>query len=219
MLDISLLPEEVTPAIGTNKPEFIIIHHSGTDQGDATTFRKYHIEKRKFVDIGYNYVINNGTYKPDGLIEKGRDEHIQGAHCIGYNNKSIGICLVGNFNNYTPTTKQMESLLLLCKNIMERYNIPPEKVLGHNETGNRTDCPGKFFDMDELRKKLKGELITFCQPVQLINNTVYVPLRDFVHMLNGKTIWKGKENPVEVFIGNSKYLFKLNSNEVLKYDV
>lgn len=218
MID-ELIKEEMYPGIASNKPEFIIIHHSGTDQGDADTFRKFHIEKRGFIDIGYNYVINNGTTKPDGLIEKGRDEHIQGAHCLGYNNKSIGICLVGNFNNYSPTAKQMESLLLLCRNIMSRYKIPPEKVLGHNETGNLTDCPGKLFDMDELRKRLKGEVITLCQPVQFINNTVYVPLRDFVHILNGKTVWKGNTNPIEVYIGENKYLLKIGSSDVLKYTV
>ncbi len=141
-----------------NKPEYIIIHHSGTKEGDAETFRKNHIEVRGWRDIGYHYVINNGTYQPDGLIETGRSEAEDGAHCNsdGMNRKSIGICLVGNFDIDKPTIAQMEALERLCRDIMARYKIPASKVLGHGEVA-ATNCPGKNFDMDAFRKRLEGK--------------------------------------------------------------
>lgn len=39
----------------------------------------------------------------DGSVYEGRGWHKVGAHTIGYNKKSIGIALIGNFegNNYT----------------------------------------------------------------------------------------------------------------------
>jgi N-acetyl-anhydromuramyl-L-alanine amidase AmpD len=142
-----------------NNPEYIIIHHSATKQGDAETFRRYHVQVNGWKDIGYHYVINNGTYKPDGLIEKGRGEKEVGAHAIGYNNRSIGICLVGNFDEDRPTEAQMQALVQLCKDIMQRYNIPAKNVLGHRETGAKKTCPGKNFDMNAFRKMLEGKSV------------------------------------------------------------
>ena len=110
-------------------------------------------------DIGYHYVINNGTYRPDGLVEVGRAETESGAHCSadGMNFKSIGICLVGNFDIDKSTVAQMEALEKLCKDIMAQYKIPVSKVLGHGEVkGAATNCPGRHFDMAEFRKRLEG---------------------------------------------------------------
>jgi N-acetylmuramoyl-L-alanine amidase len=137
-----------------NKPDYIVIHHSATTQGDAETFRKNHIEVKGWRDIGYHYVVNNGTYRQDGLIEIGRTEAEDGAHCKAdkMNFKSIGICLVGDFDKQKPTAAQMTSLVRLCKDIMFRHKIPPFKILGHGEVlGADTACPGKYFDMRRFR--------------------------------------------------------------------
>jgi N-acetylmuramoyl-L-alanine amidase len=140
-----------------NNPEYIIIHHSATTQGDAETFRRAHMAKG-WRDIGYHYVIGNGTYSGDGEVETGRPENESGAHCSadGMNFKSIGICLVGNFDIDKPTPAQKESLEKLCRDIMERHKIPVLKVLGHGEVkGAATNCPGKNFDMNAFRKRLE----------------------------------------------------------------
>jgi len=141
-----------------NNPEYIIIHHSATAQGDAETFRRAHIAKG-WRDIGYHYAIGNGTYSSDGEVETGRAEAEDGAHCSadGMNRKSVGICLVGDFDKQKPTPAQMEALEKLCRDIMTRHKIPASKVLGHGEVkGAATNCPGKNFNMAEFRKKLEG---------------------------------------------------------------
>jgi N-acetylmuramoyl-L-alanine amidase len=140
-----------------NNPEYIIIHHSATAQGDVETFRRAHRAKG-WRDIGYHYVIGNGTYSGDGEIETGRTEAEDGAHCSvdGMNRKSIGICLVGNFDKDKPTPAQMEALERLCRDIIERHKIPVSKVLGHGEVA-ATNCPGKNFDMAAFRKRLEGK--------------------------------------------------------------
>lgn len=140
-----------------NNPEYIIIHHSATAQGDAETFRRAH-KAKGWRDIGYHYVIGNGTYSRDGEVETGRSENESGAHCSadGMNFKSIGICLVGNFDIDKPTVAQMEALERLCRDIMARYKIPVSKVLGHGDVA-ATNCPGKNFDMAAFRKRLEGK--------------------------------------------------------------
>lgn len=137
-----------------NNPQYIIIHHSATAQGDAETFRRAH-KAKGWRDVGYHYVIGNGTYSGDGEVETGRPENESGAHCSadGMNFKSIGICLVGNFDIDKPTIAQMEALERLCRDIMARYKIPVSKVLGHGEVA-ATNCPGKNFDINAFRKEL-----------------------------------------------------------------
>lgn len=141
-----------------NNPEYIIIHHSATADGntnDWETIRKNHKELG-YRDIGYHYGIENvgGSI----VVQKGRLEHEQGAHAKDWNSKSIGICLVGNFQSYKPTAKQMFALKNLCKEVMGRYRIPPERVLGHGEVNN-TACPGALFDMEQLRTDLTSDFL------------------------------------------------------------
>ena len=75
-----------------NKVMYLILHCAATPEGKSFTAKdidKMH-KQRGFKKIGYHYVIDL-----DGTIEKGRAENEIGAHCIGYNSKSIGICYIG----------------------------------------------------------------------------------------------------------------------------
>jgi len=142
----------------------IVIHHSGTKNGNAAIFDKWHREGNYWEGIGYDFVIGNGTNSGDGQIEvtyRWRNQ-IAGAHCGGTygnwaNRYAIGICLVGNFNHSTATMRQMQSLVKLVRFLQNRYKIPKSRVYGHNTTpGARvTDCPGKNFSIAELKSMLE----------------------------------------------------------------
>ena len=58
---------------------------------------------RGFSQIGYNYVIDL-----DGTIEAGRPLTIAGAHCVGYNDHSVGICYIGGLD--TPENRLIPGL-------------------------------------------------------------------------------------------------------------
>jgi N-acetylmuramoyl-L-alanine amidase len=142
------------------KPEYIIIHHSATKQGGVESFRRAH-KAKGWRDVGYHYIIGNGTQSKDGEIEKGRAENDNGAHCPdqGMNFKSLGICLVGNLQEQKPTEKQMHSLEILCRELMKEYGIPYTRIKGHGEI-MPTNCPGKNFNMASFRNKLKSGAVT-----------------------------------------------------------
>lgn len=132
-----------------NNPEYIVLHHSAAKGDfDIAHVKSWHLE-RGFSDVGYHYFIKN-----DGTIQKGREEHVVGAHCRdgGMNRKSIGICLNGNCDEEPWNFEQIASLLKLVKDIRTRYAIPTEKVIGHWEAGANKTCPGKLIDMDTFRK-------------------------------------------------------------------
>lgn len=128
----------------------IIIHHSATDEGDSLFFDKAHLHKG-WDGVGYHFVIDNGTKgREDGQIEVSPRwlKQIPGAHCKAdeMNERAIGICLVGNFNNDVPSTRQLGALVDLVKKLKEYYGIPASRIKGHGHVrGAKTDCPGKRF--------------------------------------------------------------------------
>ena len=133
-----------------NKPTKIIIHHSATKDGmtykDFDSIKQGHLNLG-YRDIGYHYVIEsvNNEYK----VIKGRAETDTGAHTISHNNSSIGICLVGNFTNESPSNGQINALVNLIKDIHSRRGKLP--IYGHRDF-NATACPGDKFPMDQVKK-------------------------------------------------------------------
>jgi len=150
----------------------IIVHCSDSDFGSAAEIRRWHMEK-DWKDIGYHFVIGNGRPRPDlfvpsldGTVEVGRfldgdpliTDNEVGAHALGYNDSSIGVCLIGK-NAFTAA--QIGSLLHLLHDLRKRFSIENGAVLGHYETplaGGKT-CPN--IDMSHVRYLLtlvKGEI-------------------------------------------------------------
>jgi len=155
----SVQPPNVTPSVVSawevrnSKPwRYIVIHHSGTDSGNAATFHTAH-KAKGWDGLGYHFVIDNGNGGSDGVVEVGYRWQNQrtGAHTGNtpgneYNEYGIGICLVGNFNNRMPSRAQMESLNRLVCYLQAKYNIPASRVIGHNDAPNAaTDCAGHQF--------------------------------------------------------------------------
>jgi hypothetical protein len=142
-----------------NKIENIIVHCSASTWGCVNEIRKWHLA-RGWDDIGYPIVILNSNptkglilHSVNGSIEFGRPMDIAGAHCIGYNQKSIGICLIGDKQF---SILQIKSLLWLLQELIKEYDLTPAAVLGHYETESGKSkgktCPN--IDMDTIRKTL-----------------------------------------------------------------
>jgi N-acetylmuramoyl-L-alanine amidase len=160
--DKNIPPDWLPPWRLERKWTAIVIHHSDTANGSATIFDKYHKEIKYWEGIGYDFVIGNGTNSGDGQVEvtfRWREQRT-GAHCKTpgnwANERAVGICLVGNFNQTWPTARQMRSLVKLVRFLQDRYGIPKSRIYGHNTTpGARdTDCPGKRFPMARLKSML-----------------------------------------------------------------
>jgi|WetSurMetagenome_2_1015567.scaffolds.fasta_scaffold281390_1 N-acetylmuramoyl-L-alanine amidase len=138
---------------------FIVIHHSASPSGSADEFDKLHRAKG-WDELGYHFVIGNGTGSGNGEVEIGprwtKQKHGAHAKIPGhpeYNDVGIGICLVGNFDITRPTEAQMASLAKLVRYLMNRYNIPRSNIYGHGQL-KPTDCPGKNFNYDDLWRRL-----------------------------------------------------------------
>lgn len=138
----------------------IVIHHSGSEIGGARAFDDFHRNVRKWDELGYHFVIGNGSDTGDGQIEVGsrwtKQKH--GAHCKTpdnyYNDHGVGICLVGDFDRRGPTSAQMASLARLIGFLTRECGIPESRILTHGGVTHRTDCPGAHFSLAELRARL-----------------------------------------------------------------
>ena len=95
----------------------IIFHCSDSTYGNAALLTKWHLQ-RGWRTIGYHYIILNGQLDSncynknfDGWLETGRalddnyqlDEWERGAHVKGWNENSIGVCMIGRSGKFTAS--------------------------------------------------------------------------------------------------------------------
>lgn len=135
----------------------IVVHYSATYPDQNLTIAdidRLHRE-RGFSMVGYHYFIRR-----NGMIEKGRDESVIGAHVGGQNTGKIGICCAGGIERATGpnvgvdnrTPEQIKSQIKLIKDLLIRY--PNAKVVGHRDLAP-TQCPG--FDVIPWWEKVSKE--------------------------------------------------------------
>ncbi len=148
----------------------IIVHHTATS-GKITDAEEsiraiyyYHAVTRGWGDIGYNYII-----APDGTVYQGRagDEGVVAGHASGYNTGTIGIALLGNYEESTLPSEVMQSLTGLIYEKAELHDIDidgtgkyrgktMDNLLGHRDVDS-TACPGQYaYTYLEDIKKIVG---------------------------------------------------------------
>lgn len=147
-----------------NVPKYIVIHtaaHGNVEEDFDTSVEQIDEWHRSYGwnGIGYHYVI-----RKSGVIEKGREDNVSGAHAYGLNSRSLGICFSGNGDFFPPTEAQFKCVVLLCRLLMVIHKIPVRNVLGHREIDQilgvpevKKTCPGLKVDMNEIRSALQDE--------------------------------------------------------------
>ena len=149
--------------VARSRWQFIVVHNSGTRQGNAAAFDYYHRHIRRMQNgLAYHFVIGNGTSTGNGQIEVGDRwrRQINGGHVHSdyLNNIALGICLVGDFNRDQPTRAQLDCceeliryLRQRCGKVGDHYPI----VKPHREMNPprwATDCPGDVFPYSWFRR-------------------------------------------------------------------
>ena len=108
--------------------------------------------------VGYHYVVHK-----DGLIERGRPVDMIGSHAQGSNAFSVGICMVGDFNQEDPSAEQIEAVSQLVAVLGDKYGIVLDTngVKPHREVCE-TECPGANMT-DEVIQNIRGKAIWYQQ--------------------------------------------------------
>ena len=138
--------ERLIPRKGT---DLIVIHHAAMP---TTTSRadihELHLSNG-WAGIGYHKLIF-----ADGSVENGRPENVIGAHAAGANRRSLGIVLVGNFDQGLPSEIQLDAAVRLSLELMQKYHVPLQRVMPHRAVTEGTVCPGVLFPWQEFMQRL-----------------------------------------------------------------
>ena len=154
-------PRPNIPLYTTTRWTHITIHHTVTDEGSAYSIDGLHQQRGWENGMGYHFLIDNGTRgKTLGQIEVGPRwiKQMKGAHVkVGdWNEKSIGIAVVGNYSETGLPDKMMESLVFLVVTLKKFYGIPDQNITGHRDVpGAATECPGKYFPWAEFKRRIR----------------------------------------------------------------
>ena len=130
--------------------KYFIVHCAFTKESMDVSVQdidRWHRD-RGWSGIGYNRYI-----KFDGSVYDGRSLTNFGAHTLGYNRMSIGVCLEGGMGedgqpDDTLTVDQWRTVVKEFR--MAQKLFPKIKIAGHNQF-NVKPCPS--FDVREYAKK------------------------------------------------------------------
>lgn len=130
------------------KPSLLILHYTGMETAQQALQRLTDPDSK----VSAHYTVDE-----DGSIYRHVEEDRRAWHAgfsfwqdeTDINTHSIGIEIVnpGHDWGYRPFTgAQMKALTPLCKDIMNRWGIEPEFVLGHSDIAPaRKQDPGEYF--------------------------------------------------------------------------
>jgi hypothetical protein len=152
---------------------FAIVHHTagrnGYSRAEAAAIVKgiqlFHVQGNGWNDIGYNFLVDRF-----GTIYEGRfggvDRDVVGAHAQGFNTGSVGIALLGTYEDTPASAAAQDAISRLIAWRLDLAHVDPTAFLtfisggsdrypggvpvllsgvsGHRDTGY-TACPGDFL--------------------------------------------------------------------------
>jgi N-acetylmuramoyl-L-alanine amidase len=135
--------------------DLLLIHYTGMESADAALERLLDSNSK----VSAHYLIDEDGQITQLVEEDRRAWHAGEASWAGerdINGCSIGIELVNpghEFGYRDFPDSQMESLIVLCRDILTRHLIAPSRVLGHSDVAPaRKQDPGERFDWARLSR-------------------------------------------------------------------
>lgn len=206
----------IWPRQYSNRIKKIVVHHTAQTLKDLNEDRRidardyklavkaiyvYHTLSNGWGDIGYHYLVD-----PDGNVYEGRagGPEVIAAHVLCQNSNTIGISVMGNFEEQRLSQKAFEGLANITTYLASLYDINPlgksafrgkvlPHIVTHAEVGEltkqyigqgATQCPGGDLklSMDRLRTIVAQGGIKpdySYEVVSLPRTTRVSPLQDF----------------------------------------
>lgn len=183
------------PFVGGSRstPERVQLHHThipvvnAPDETPAALQSICRSHRDRFADFGYHYAID-----PYGRIWQGRGPMPEdmggavreGAHAQGFNERSMGVALIGDFDEAPPSPEAIQATVELLAFLADTYDMDPGStvgtestggsatrfpegthvelpaIAGHRDTGSNTSCPGEHLYelLPELRRAVAERL-------------------------------------------------------------
>lgn len=156
-------------SLSATRWDSIVIHHSGHPLDDHESIAWRHRSQFGFKNLGYHFVIGNGSKglgDGEAFASDRWDRQFDGAHVpmgnrsdgseLASNDRSIGICLVGNGNVRSFSPAQLDRLHAVVSRLQRACNISDDRVLLASDVSGVTS-PGRIFPTLEFEKRLALE--------------------------------------------------------------
>jgi hypothetical protein len=171
----------------------LIVHHTVTQNNDpdpTSTVRAiyaYHTQGNGWNDIGYNFLIDSAGRIYEGRYSRSyargenptgedlRGYGVIGAHALNANTGSVGVALLGTFNDVAPSAAQLAALDDLLAWKADAHGVDPfgsspyrmgdgstkafANISGHRDTYG-TECPGDlaYADLGVIRQAVSSRI-------------------------------------------------------------
>jgi len=133
--------------------DMLILHYTGMENRDVALARLCD----ETAEVSAHYFVDEDGSVLQLVDEEKRAWHAGVARWRGHNNinqRSIGIEVVNpghEFGYRDFTEAQMNSVIVLCKDVLSRHAIPARNVVGHSDVApTRKSDPGELFDWHRL---------------------------------------------------------------------
>lgn len=170
-----------------NKVQFVIVHHSATSNtatnylDEVRNIYLQHTTVNGWNDVGYNFLLGR-----DGVLYEGRDgqgvldgDNVLGAHFCSTNTGTMGICMLGNYNDAQPSDTALAAVNQLIGWKLRKEGLEPvgqalhassakvlNRISGHRDGVCATECPGNnlYARLGAMRLAV-GQLCSFTSVV------------------------------------------------------
>ena len=166
----SARPPKNSPSIASGGLKMAVVHHTATSNSYTSaqvpsilrSMQTYHMDSNNWSDLGYNFLVDRF-----GRIWEGRaggtGNAVVGAHAGGFNTGSVGVSVIGNFENVHAPAAAREGVSRIIGYRLAAYGVHPQQrsnitsggsssipkgrvvnlpnVIGHRDVG-QTGCPG-----------------------------------------------------------------------------
>lgn len=140
----------------------IMIHHSATADGPPVSWgaiERYHVQEKGWDDVAYHFGVEQVGDRFYALVGRPTYKHAAACYQEDMNKKALHVCCVGNYD-LAPPPKWM--LLTLVQRVLVplcvTHRIPVENIVGHAQYAQYKTCPGKEFDLEQLRVSVANKL-------------------------------------------------------------
>ncbi len=157
----------------------MIIHHSA-GSNTVTDYTQvvrdiyiYHTQSNDWSDIGYNYLIaQNGDLYAGRDPAAGAQDNVIGAHFCGANSTTMGVCLLGNYQEAEATDATWSTLERVAAFKLNKESLDPQSYAAHSlgivgaiaghRDGCSTLCPGEnvYKRLEALRDSTSKTLVS-----------------------------------------------------------
>jgi hypothetical protein len=137
------------PPRATSTLELAVVHHTAggntytPEQGPAVVRGIYHYHARTlgWGDIGYNLVVDRYGKVYEGRAG-GLDRAIIGGHARGFNARSFGISVMGNFEYQAPPPVAEQAVARMVAWKLSLHGVDPSATVAYTTAGNERFAAG-----------------------------------------------------------------------------